>query len=139
EAVNSIIAEENDNAYDFLIVPPDPGATTDEEEGTEDDLVTRDVPGNIEVVRRSRLSSDGDSNEDEPLSTYSSTSKRSRMFDAAIAASGNPIWWKSLPKYSTPHEVKSAIEERLNNLYNDIGDCSPEYSSRSFSTNKCII
>ncbi|KAL3266255.1 hypothetical protein HHI36_010435 [Cryptolaemus montrouzieri] len=51
EAVNSIIAEEDDNAYDFLIVPPDPG-----------DLVTQalsgDVPGNVEVVRRRRLSSD---------------------------------------------------------------------------------
>ncbi|KAL3289903.1 hypothetical protein HHI36_023288 [Cryptolaemus montrouzieri] len=71
EAVNSIIAEEDDNAYDFLIAPPDPGAITDEEEGPEDDFVTqalpRDVPGTVEVVRRRRLSSNGDSS-DEPLS-----------------------------------------------------------------------
>ncbi|KAL3267920.1 hypothetical protein HHI36_007058 [Cryptolaemus montrouzieri] len=69
EAVNSIIAEEDDNAYDILIVPPDPGAITDEEEGPEDDLVTqalpRDVPGTVEVVRRRRLSSDSDSIDDD--------------------------------------------------------------------------
>ncbi|KAL3266965.1 hypothetical protein HHI36_011114 [Cryptolaemus montrouzieri] len=107
EAVNSIIAEENDNAYDFLIVPPDPGAITDEEEGPEDDLVTqalpRDVPRTIEVVQRRRLSSDGDSSDDEPLSTYASTSKRPRMSEATIVASGNPIWRKTLPIYLTPH------------------------------------
>ncbi|KAL3275328.1 hypothetical protein HHI36_020095 [Cryptolaemus montrouzieri] len=61
EAVNSIIAEVDDNAFDFLIVPPDHGAITDEEEGPEDDLVTqalsRDVPGTVEVVRRRRLPS----------------------------------------------------------------------------------
>ncbi|KAL3265714.1 hypothetical protein HHI36_009917 [Cryptolaemus montrouzieri] len=88
EVVNYIIAEEDDNAYDFLIVPPDPGEITDEEEGPEDDLVTQALP-------------------------------------AAIVASGNPIWRKTLPIYSTPHEVNNAIEERLNNLYNDIKDCSP--------------
>ncbi|KAL3278154.1 hypothetical protein HHI36_013497 [Cryptolaemus montrouzieri] len=79
EAVNFIIAEEDDNAYDFLIVPADPDAITDEEEGPEDDLVTqalpKDVPGTVEVVRRRRLSLDGDSSDDEPLSTYVSTTK----------------------------------------------------------------
>ncbi|KAL3281996.1 hypothetical protein HHI36_005199 [Cryptolaemus montrouzieri] len=44
---------------------------------------------------------------------------------AAIVASDNPIWRKTLPIYSTPHDVNNAIEERLNNLYNDIIDCSP--------------
>ncbi|KAL3269716.1 hypothetical protein HHI36_008776 [Cryptolaemus montrouzieri] len=52
EAVNSIIAEEDDNAYDFLIVAHDLGAITDEEEGPEEDLVAqalpRDVPRNVE-------------------------------------------------------------------------------------------
>ncbi|KAL3277606.1 hypothetical protein HHI36_012948 [Cryptolaemus montrouzieri] len=123
EAVNSIIAEEDDNAYVF------PGAITVEEEGPEDDLVTqalpRDVPGTVEVVRRRRLSSDGDTSDDEPRLTYASTSKRPRMSEAAIVASGNPIWRKILPIYSTPHEVNNAIEERLNNLYNDIKDCCP--------------
>ncbi|KAL3288504.1 hypothetical protein HHI36_002945 [Cryptolaemus montrouzieri] len=74
KAVNSIIAEEDDNAYDFLIIPPDPDAIPDEEEGPEDDLMTRalprDVPGTVEVVRRRILSSDGDSRDDELLSTY---------------------------------------------------------------------
>ncbi|KAL3266629.1 hypothetical protein HHI36_010792, partial [Cryptolaemus montrouzieri] len=73
EKVNSIIAEEDDNAYDIVIVPPDPGEITHEEEGPGDDLVTqafpRDVPETVGVVRRRRLSSDGDSSEDEPLST----------------------------------------------------------------------
>ncbi|KAL3277705.1 hypothetical protein HHI36_013050, partial [Cryptolaemus montrouzieri] len=49
--VNSIIPEKEDNTCDFLIVPPDLGAITDEEEGPEDDLVTqalpRVVPGTI--------------------------------------------------------------------------------------------
>ncbi|KAL3287604.1 hypothetical protein HHI36_002074 [Cryptolaemus montrouzieri] len=112
EAVNSIIAEEDDNAYDFLIVLLDPGAI-------------RDVLKTVELVRRRRLSSDGDSSEVEPLSTYASTSKRPRVSEAAIVASGNPIWRKTIPIYYTSHEVNNAIEERLNNLYNDIKDCSP--------------
>ncbi|KAL3265475.1 hypothetical protein HHI36_009679, partial [Cryptolaemus montrouzieri] len=128
EAVNSIIAEGDDNAYDFLIVPPDPRPITDEEEDPEDDLVTqalpRDVPGTVEVGRRRRLSSDGDSCDDETLSTYASTSKRPRMSEAAIVASGNHIWRKILPIYATAHKVNDAIEERLNNLYNNIKDCS---------------
>ncbi|KAL3282849.1 hypothetical protein HHI36_006010 [Cryptolaemus montrouzieri] len=40
ETVSSIIPEEDYNAYDFLIVPPDPGAITDEEVSPEDDLAT---------------------------------------------------------------------------------------------------
>ncbi|KAL3285711.1 hypothetical protein HHI36_000241 [Cryptolaemus montrouzieri] len=129
EAVNSIIAEEDNNAYDFLIVPPDPGAISDEEEFSEDDLVTqalpRDVSGTVEVVRNRRLSSDGDSSDDAPLSIHASTSKRPRMSEAAIVPSCNPIWRKTASIYSTPHKVSDAIEESLNNLYNDIKDCSP--------------
>ncbi|KAL3278951.1 hypothetical protein HHI36_016469, partial [Cryptolaemus montrouzieri] len=79
------------NSYDFLIVPPDPGAITDKEEGLEDDLVIhalpRDVSGTTEVVRRRRRSSDGDSSDDELLSTYAPTSERPRMSEAAIVAS----------------------------------------------------
>ncbi|KAL3285029.1 hypothetical protein HHI36_019156, partial [Cryptolaemus montrouzieri] len=143
ETDNSIIAEVDDTAYDFLIVSLDPGAITDEEEGPEDDLVTqalpRDVPGTVEVVRRRRLSSDGDSSNNDPLSTYASTSKRPCMSEAAIVASDNPIWRKLLPIYSTPHEVNNAIEERLNNLYNNIKDCSPVKLFEKLLTNKCVI
>ncbi|KAL3282497.1 hypothetical protein HHI36_005679, partial [Cryptolaemus montrouzieri] len=95
EAVNSIIAAKDLNAYEFLNIPPDPDATTDEEEGPEDDLVTqalpRNVSGTVEVVRRRRLSLDGDSSDNEPLLTYASTKKI----------------------YSTPHEVNNAIETRV--------------------------
>ncbi|KAL3288121.1 hypothetical protein HHI36_002570, partial [Cryptolaemus montrouzieri] len=105
EEVECIIAE----AYYFLIVPPDPGAKIDEKEGSEDDLVTqalpRDVSGTVEIIRRRRISSDGDSSDDEPLSTYASTSKRPCMSETAIVASGNPIWRKTVPIYSTPHSV----------------------------------
>ncbi|KAL3269801.1 hypothetical protein HHI36_008860 [Cryptolaemus montrouzieri] len=77
--VDSIIPKEDDNAYDFLIVPPGPGAITDEEEGFEDDLVSqafpRDIPGTVQVLQCRRLSSNGDSSDDEPLSTYASTSE----------------------------------------------------------------
>ncbi|KAL3270171.1 hypothetical protein HHI36_009228 [Cryptolaemus montrouzieri] len=97
---------QNDNAYDFLIVPPDRSAITDEEVGPEDNLVIQALPidatGTAEVVRRKTQSSDGDISDDELLLTYASTSKRPGMSEAANAASGNPIWPKTLPIYCTP-------------------------------------
>lgn len=129
EAVNSIIAEEDDDEFDLLVVPPEPGAVTDEEEGPEDDLVThalpRDVPGTIEVVRRGRSPSDWDSSDDEPLTTSALTAKRPRTSAPTAVVTDNPTWRKTLPIYSTTHEVTNAIEERLESLYSDIKDCTP--------------
>lgn len=57
EAVN-LIEEDSDDAleYDLAIIPPEPSVVTDEEEGFDDNSVSRnlpnDVPGNIELFVR---------------------------------------------------------------------------------------
>ncbi|CAG5052038.1 unnamed protein product [Parnassius apollo] len=57
EALESILAgEDQDVEYDVVLLPPDPATVSDEEEGNEDDLVSstlpRDVPGTLEVIHR---------------------------------------------------------------------------------------
>ncbi|CAB3253335.1 unnamed protein product [Arctia plantaginis] len=55
----------DDNEYDLAVIPPDPSALTDEEEGADEDmaacLIPQDVPGTIEVFMNREGSGDEDS------------------------------------------------------------------------------
>lgn len=121
EAVNAIMAEDTDAEYDVVIIPPDPGVVTDEEEG-EDDLQTsdlpRDVPGTLEVTHRRRHdSSEWEDSDDEPLS-----SKRSRQDSRDL----DPKWRKCTPSYSTSSQLcDNMCSSRKTQVINQLKDLSP--------------
>ncbi|CAG5024896.1 unnamed protein product [Parnassius apollo] len=57
EAIAAVTADSDDDCeYDLAIISPDSSVVTDEEKGSDEDMVTytllRDVPGNIEVIIR---------------------------------------------------------------------------------------
>ncbi|CAG4937083.1 unnamed protein product [Parnassius apollo] len=85
EALQSILAgEDQDVDYDVVLLPPDSATVSDEEEGNEDELVSstlpRDVPGTLEVIHHHPdydILDWNDSN-DEPLSNTAGTTEHSR-------------------------------------------------------------
>lgn len=103
EALESIMADENDDVeYDLVLLPPDPAIVSDEEEGNEDDLTSsafpRDVPGTLEVVPRrpDHDISDWDESDDEALSNIARPAKRSRneVSSNQQQQSEAPVWAK---------------------------------------------
>lgn len=137
EAIHDIISQDSDAdaTYDVLILPPNPGVITDEEEGEDDDLygskLPRDVPGNIEVVTHSRIATveyQWSSDDDEPLITFApSTSRNVRKKQKIQNSSELPIWRKSEPSYSafqfTPDQ--KSVEERRSNVSDMLKDMTP--------------
>ncbi|CAG5006656.1 unnamed protein product [Parnassius apollo] len=74
EAIAAITTDsDDDREYDLSIIPPDSSFLTDEEEGSDEGMVTytlpRDVPGNIEVMVRDEgtFSTEYDFSNEEPL------------------------------------------------------------------------
>lgn len=128
EAVEAIMAEENDDSmeYDVILVPPDPALVTDEEEGNEEYLMTctlpRDVPGTVEVIPRGidHDISDWDVSDEEPLSHFVRPSKRCKTQD-----SETPVWRKTSPVYSTTHEGTDTIKNRIANIVESLKNYNP--------------
>ncbi|KAJ2948736.1 hypothetical protein O0L34_g7996 [Tuta absoluta] len=135
EAVESIMADENDDVeYDLVLLPPDPAIVSDEEEGNDDDLTNstlpRDVPGTLEVVPRhpNHDISDWDESNDEPLSNIARPAKRSRnevSSNQQRQQSEAPIWRKTLPIYSTVHNITDAIQNRQKHVVECLKNHSP--------------
>lgn len=87
EAVNAILCDSDSEAeYDFAVIPPEPSVLTDEEEGSDEDMLfvslPKDVPGNIEVF--SCNSDDYDSSDDEPVAEKAKRMPRQQP--------NQPIW-----------------------------------------------
>uniref|UniRef100_A0A2A4JSB1 Uncharacterized protein n=1 Tax=Heliothis virescens TaxID=7102 RepID=A0A2A4JSB1_HELVI len=127
ESVN-FIEEDSDDAleYDLAIIPPEPSVVTDEEEGFDDNSVSRNlpnnVPGNIEVfVRDEGVLSD--SSDDEPLAT-----KRARIRSILPQAAGDhsasptsstsntPVWRKCDPHCTKTYSRRDGLQKRSKRL-----------------------
>ncbi|KAG7305050.1 hypothetical protein JYU34_010506 [Plutella xylostella] len=74
EAIEAVLEDsEDDREYDLAIIPPNPSVVTDEEELSDEDMVTstlpRDVPGNVKVIvcDEGVFPSDYGSSDEEPL------------------------------------------------------------------------
>lgn len=125
EAIEALLQDSEDDECTLAIIPPDPSALTDEEEGADEDMaactIPQDVPGTIEVSREDNGSEDSmhSDSDDEPLAS------KKRRLDATRQSSSilNPIWRKCTPSYSLTlqsstevSDKKSAIREELEGL-----------------------
>ncbi|CAK1592870.1 unnamed protein product [Parnassius mnemosyne] len=127
EAIEAVTADsDDDRAYDLAIIPPDPSVVTDEEEGSDEDMVTytlpRDVPGNIEVLVHDEdtLLSDYDSSDEEPLA-----SKRVRRQPNIEQRQQTPAWRKCLPSYTFGHQHTSEVQDKQNAIKEQLKDQNP--------------
>ncbi|XP_065370926.1 piggyBac transposable element-derived protein 2-like, partial [Calliphora vicina] len=123
EAVDSILADSEDEDIDMVIIPPNPSELTDEEEGVEDDMISsalpQDIPGTIDVfVNRRNIDNDvSDDSDDEPLE-----SKRTRL---TFATQKNPIWDKCHPPQSPASQQNTEVYDRVNQIREELKNRIP--------------
>lgn len=133
EAIEAVIADENDDVeYDVLLLPPELAVVSDEEEGNDDDLtcstLPKEVPGTVEVIsRRPNFdTSDWEDSDDEPLSNQAGPSKRPRTQDYT------PVWRKTQPTYTMTIELSDSVPCRKKVLVEKLKDYSPTKLFESF-------
>ncbi|CAG4979648.1 unnamed protein product [Parnassius apollo] len=125
EAIEAVTTDsDDDREYDLAIIPPDPSVVTDEEEGSDQDIMVtytlpRDVPGNIEVMvlDEGTLSSDYDSSDEEPL-----TAKRVRWQANIQQRQKTPAWRKCSPFYTFGHQHTSVVQDKQNAIKEQLKD-----------------
>lgn len=129
EAIEAVLLDSDDDDCDLAIIPPDPSALTDEEEGADEDMagcfMPQDVPGNIEVFRN-RKNSDSEDNaydesDDEPLA-----SKRRRLdANSQSTQRPNPNWRKCIPSYTSTSQTTSEVSERKKAICEELKGFKP--------------
>ncbi|CAH2095725.1 unnamed protein product [Euphydryas editha] len=87
EAIEAVLQNSEDDECDLAIIPSDPSALTDEEEGADEDMaacpIPQDVPGTIEVFWNREDNGSEDSahsnSDDEPLALTETSDKKSAI------------------------------------------------------------
>nr|XP_034824577.1 piggyBac transposable element-derived protein 2-like [Maniola hyperantus]XP_034832956.1 piggyBac transposable element-derived protein 2-like [Maniola hyperantus] len=125
EAVDAILHDSDDDEFDLAIIPPDPSALTDEEEGADEDMVSsfipHDVPGTIEIFTNrtdgGNEYSSSDDSDNEPLA-----SKRRRQ---DVTRRTIPTWHKCPPSYTSTSQRTSEVCDKTNAIREELKGLNP--------------
>ncbi|XP_022827111.1 piggyBac transposable element-derived protein 3-like [Spodoptera litura] len=129
EAIEAVIQYSDDDDCDLAIIPPEPSALTDDEEGADEDMTTvcmpQDVPGTLEIFthRDNSVHEDSsyDDSDDEPLASKRKRPNSTRESVSNVA----PTWRKCAPSYSSAPQRTSQVSEKKNNVCEELKNLNP--------------